>query len=71
MSLLVGQQPAVGTAVRPSRTALTRTALTRSAGAGHPLPGALLDDPPATTIDLCGRLGAEVESLPGYQGVAW
>jgi len=27
--------------------------------------------PPPTIIDLGGRLGAEVESLPGYQGVAW
>jgi GDP-mannose 6-dehydrogenase len=33
--------------------------------------GALLEDPPTTIIDLCGRLGASVEALPGYQGVAW
>jgi GDP-mannose 6-dehydrogenase len=32
---------------------------------------ALIADPPATTIDLCGRLGERIEALPGYQGVAW
>jgi GDP-mannose 6-dehydrogenase len=32
---------------------------------------ALLTTPPARTIDLTGRLGAEVEALPGYEGVAW
>ncbi len=39
MGLVVGQQPAVRAAVRPPRAALARPA-----GAGHPLPGALLDD---------------------------
>jgi GDP-mannose 6-dehydrogenase len=32
---------------------------------------ALLDQPPARTIDLIGRLGADVEGLPGYEGVGW
>ncbi|MFI5693009.1 UDP-glucose dehydrogenase family protein [Kribbella sp. NPDC051586] len=32
---------------------------------------ALLDAPPARTIDLIGRLGADVEGLPGYEGVGW
>jgi GDP-mannose 6-dehydrogenase len=32
---------------------------------------ALLDCAPARTIDLSGRLGAAVEALPGYEGVAW
>ncbi|GAA2789421.1 UDP-glucose dehydrogenase family protein [Kribbella solani] len=32
---------------------------------------ALLSAPPARTIDLSGRLGAEAESLPGYEGVGW
>jgi GDP-mannose 6-dehydrogenase len=32
---------------------------------------ALLTTPPARTIDLSGRLGAEVEALPGYEGVGW
>jgi GDP-mannose 6-dehydrogenase len=27
--------------------------------------------PPATVIDLSGRLGTGVEALPGYQGAAW
>lgn len=32
---------------------------------------ALQDDPPPRVIDLHGRLGAEVEALPGYEGVGW
>ncbi len=32
---------------------------------------ALRDAPPTHLIDLSGRLGAELESLPGYQGLGW
>jgi GDP-mannose 6-dehydrogenase len=32
---------------------------------------ALRNDPPDTVIDLSGRLGSDVENLPGYEGVAW
>lgn len=32
---------------------------------------ALLAAPPPRTIDLNGRLGPEVESLPGYEGIGW
>ena len=32
---------------------------------------ALLAAPPAHLIDLSGRLGDQVEALPGYEGVAW
>ena len=32
---------------------------------------ALLTDPPPHLIDLSGRLGSEVESLPGYEGLSW
>ncbi|GAA1561551.1 nucleotide sugar dehydrogenase [Kribbella sancticallisti] len=32
---------------------------------------ALLEHPPGRTIDLSGRLGADVEALPGYEGVGW
>jgi GDP-mannose 6-dehydrogenase len=32
---------------------------------------ALCAAPPATIIDLSGRLGAGVEALPGYEGAAW
>ena len=32
---------------------------------------ALLDSPPARIIDLDGRLGAELETLHGYEGLAW
>ncbi|MEP7022235.1 MAG: nucleotide sugar dehydrogenase [Actinomycetota bacterium] len=33
--------------------------------------GALVARPPRHLIDLCGRLGAGVESLPGYEGIGW
>jgi GDP-mannose 6-dehydrogenase len=32
---------------------------------------ALLTTPPRHLIDLTGRLGREVESLPGYEGLGW
>jgi GDP-mannose 6-dehydrogenase len=32
---------------------------------------ALLANPPARIIDLDGRLGADVEALEGYEGIAW
>jgi GDP-mannose 6-dehydrogenase len=32
---------------------------------------ALLASPPPRLIDLSGRLGAAVETLPGYEGVGW
>jgi GDP-mannose 6-dehydrogenase len=32
---------------------------------------ALLVNPPRHLIDLSGRLGSQVESLPGYQGLSW
>jgi GDP-mannose 6-dehydrogenase len=32
---------------------------------------ALAEDPPALIIDMNGHLGASVEELPGYEGVAW
>ncbi len=32
---------------------------------------ALVASPPGYLIDLCGRLGSEVESLPGYEGLSW
>lgn len=32
---------------------------------------ALLASPPRHLIDLCGRLGSDVESLPGYEGLSW
>jgi GDP-mannose 6-dehydrogenase len=32
---------------------------------------ALLKNPPKRLIDLSGRLGSEVESLPGYEGIGW
>ncbi len=32
---------------------------------------ALLAVPPGRLIDLTGRLGPEIESLPGYEGIGW
>ena len=32
---------------------------------------ALLATPPRYLIDLTGRLGSEVEALPGYEGLGW
>jgi UDP-glucose 6-dehydrogenase len=32
---------------------------------------ALVTDPPRHLIDLNGRLGSEVEALPGYEGLSW
>jgi GDP-mannose 6-dehydrogenase len=32
---------------------------------------ALLASPPATIIDISGRLGADVERVPGYSGLGW
>jgi GDP-mannose 6-dehydrogenase len=33
--------------------------------------GALLADPPPLILDLTGRLGDEVEAIPGYEGISW
>jgi GDP-mannose 6-dehydrogenase len=37
--------------------------------------GPVLDElraaPPARILDLHGRLGAEIERLPGYEGIGW
>lgn len=32
---------------------------------------ALAEAPPGRLIDLSGRLGAEIEALPGYEGIGW
>ena len=37
----------------------------------HAVLDALPRIPPRHLIDLSGRLGTEVESLPGYEGVGW
>jgi GDP-mannose 6-dehydrogenase len=41
------------------------------AAGGPDVVAALLANPPAVILDLTGRLGAEVEALPGYQGIGW
>ena len=37
----------------------------------QPVREALLQTTPAHIIDLSGRLGAEIEALPGYEGLSW
>jgi GDP-mannose 6-dehydrogenase len=37
----------------------------------HAVLDALLTSPPRHLIDLSGRLGSQVESLPGYEGLSW
>jgi GDP-mannose 6-dehydrogenase len=37
----------------------------------HAVLDALLKIPPPYLIDVSGRLGSEVESLPGYEGLGW
>jgi GDP-mannose 6-dehydrogenase len=37
----------------------------------QPVIDALLVTPPPRLIDLSGRLGSKVESLPGYEGLSW
>jgi GDP-mannose 6-dehydrogenase len=37
----------------------------------HSVREALLAIPPPHLIDISGRLGTEVESLPGYEGLGW
>ena len=32
---------------------------------------ALLESPPPRVLDLNGRLGREIENLPGYEGIGW
>ena len=32
---------------------------------------ALLGNPPRHLFDLNGRLGQQIESLPGYEGIGW
>jgi GDP-mannose 6-dehydrogenase len=45
------------------------TAIVATSDAG--VVAALRAAPPARIVDLSGRLGAEVEQLPGYEGLAW
>lgn len=58
--------------LRPQAAAAVRGADVAIASCSNPeVVRALLHDPPSRIIDLDGRLGLEVESLPGYEGVAW
>ncbi len=37
----------------------------------QPVRDALVQTSPPHVIDLCGQLGAQIEALPGYEGLSW
>lgn len=37
----------------------------------RPVAEALVEDPPPMVLDVCGRLGPDVEALGGHRGLAW
>jgi GDP-mannose 6-dehydrogenase len=41
------------------------------AASEQPIVHALLNTPPRRLLDLSGRLGSAVETLPGYEGLSW
>jgi len=51
--------------------ALRNADLALVSSAHHSVIGALMADTPDVIIDLNGHLGASIEALPGYEGVAW
>ena len=54
-----------------ARAALTGAEVAIVAQSGEEVRDALLAARPPTVIDLQGNLGAAVEGLPGYDGIAW
>jgi GDP-mannose 6-dehydrogenase len=54
-----------------AREALADAEVALVGNAGPTVAPALLATRPAVVIDLHGHLGAQVEALPGYQGVGW
>ncbi len=69
---LVSKLPHVQRTMRPSPAEALDGADLALVSSDHPsVRSALVADPPGTLLDLSGRLGAAVEALAGYQGVAW
>ncbi len=64
--------PHVQRVLRPSASDALHGADIALVSTSHPsVTDALLRTRPGKVIDLNGRLGPEVEALPGYEGVAW
>jgi GDP-mannose 6-dehydrogenase len=57
--------------VRSPDEALRGTDVAVVSVGGRAVLEALLATPPRRLIDLSGRLGSEVEALPGYEGIGW
>lgn len=69
---LVSKLPHVQRTLRPSADDALRGAdLALVSSPDRAIVDALVRASPPRIIDLCGRLGAEVESLANYEGVAW
>jgi GDP-mannose 6-dehydrogenase len=56
---------------REPTDALLGTDVAIVSASSPPVLDALRARPPRRLIDLCGQLGAELESLPGYEGIGW
>jgi GDP-mannose 6-dehydrogenase len=57
--------------VRDPGDALRGAGVAIVSSTGRAVTDALLTAPPQHLVDLSGRLGGEVESLPGYEGIGW
>jgi GDP-mannose 6-dehydrogenase len=69
---LVSKLPHVQRALRPSASEALDGADLALVSSSHPsVAESLVATGPGKVIDLNGRLGAAVEALPGYEGVAW
>jgi GDP-mannose 6-dehydrogenase len=69
---LVSKLPHVQRAMRPTPAEALDGADLALVSSAHPsVASALVAHPPRIVIDLCGRLGRAVETLPSYEGVAW
>ncbi len=56
---------------REPREALRNADVAIVSSSDQPVLDALLMSPPRYLIDLSGRLGEQVEALPGYEGLGW
>jgi GDP-mannose 6-dehydrogenase len=69
---LVSKLPHVQRALRPSAAdALAGAEVAVVSSSDAAVVAALVGAPPPMILDLIGRLGPEVETLPGYEGAAW
>ena len=69
---MVARLPHVRRALLPTAADALRDVDLAVVSTSHPsVLEALVAEPPNTVIDLSGRLGADVEALTQYEGVAW